>query len=327
MSEEMRLLYVALTRAKERLYITATAKKPYELIEKAEAAVTVPMPAEKLSRAGNMMTWLVYACLADGGRNLSMNVYPLEAAEGAAAQDCITAAADPDILCELRRRLEFRYPHAGAQSLPSKLTATELKGRMEADADGENLVKSLNFAFPMPDLSGEDRPLRASERGVATHLVLQYMDFALGRSREGIKREIGRLEAAGFISEREAKAVNVSAIERLFASELGARMLRAEKKLREFRFSILLDAEKFTQVSAEEKLLLQGVVDCCIEEADGLVIIDYKTDSVKGEELKARAEHYRPQLMAYSEALSRILKKPVKECILFFLSSGEEYKL
>ena len=75
-------------------------------------------------------------------------------------------------------------------------------------------------------------------------------------------------------------------------------------------------------------MLVQGVMDAVLQCADGsLWLIDYKTDSVKGEELKARAEHYRPQLMAYSEALSRILKKPVKECILFFLSSGEEYKL
>ena len=326
-SEEMRLLYVALTRAKERLYITAAVKKPYELIEKAEAALSLPMPAQTLSRAGNMMTWLLYACLADGGRKLDMNVYPIEAATGGETGAFERSVADAEILSELKRRLDFVYPHAAAQSLPSKLTATELKGRMEADPDGEKLVKNLNFSFPMPELSGEDRPLRAAEKGVATHLVLQYMDFAQGRSREGIKREIKRLEAQGFISAREAGAVNVSAIERLFASGLGARMLRAEKKLREFRFSILLDAEKFAPGAAEEKLLLQGVVDCCIEESDGLVIIDYKTDSVKGEELKARAEHYRPQLMAYAEALARILKKPVKECTLFFLSSGEEYKL
>ena len=121
--------------------------------------------------------------------------------------------------------------------------------------------------------------------------------------------------------------MNVAAIERLFASELGARMLRSEKMLREFRFSILLPSSIYVPGAEDEELLLQGVVDCCIEEADGLVIIDYKTDAVKGEEFKLRAEHYRPQLMAYAEALGRILGKKVKECTLFFLSSGEEYRL
>ena len=327
LSEEMRLLYVALTRAKERMYITAAVKKPEEQLEKAAAAVSVPMAAETLSRAGNMLTWLVYACLADGGEHLKLSICSAEELMGESRQDCAPAPADGEMLRELERRLSFRYPYDQAQSLPSKLTATELKGREEADGDADTLVKQLNFSFPMPELSGEDRPLRAAERGVATHLVLQYMDIHKGRSRAGIKAEIERLEAQGFISAREAGAVNVSAIERLFASELGARMLRAENMLREFRFSLLMPAEEFQPGAEGEELLLQGVVDCCIEEEEGLVIIDYKTDSVKGQTIAARAEHYRPQLMAYAKALTRILKKPVKECLLFFLSAGEMYKL
>lgn len=327
LSEEMRLLYVAMTRAKERLYMTATVKNAQTTLEKAEASVSLPMENEILGRAGNMMTWLLYSCIADGGKHLEMNVYPLEIKDRETEQSFEPVAADPEILEELERRLSFRYPHTEAQSLPSKLTATELKGRAEQDTDGDSLVKQLNFSFPMPDFGGEDRVLRAAERGVATHLVLQYMDFAKSRSREGIKSEISRLESEGFISSREAAAVNVSAIERLFASSLGARMLKSEKMLREFRFSILLPAEKFAPGAGDEELLLQGVVDCCIEEEDGIVIIDYKTDAVKGAETAVRAEHYRPQLMAYAEALGRILKKPVKECTLFFLSSGEEYRL
>ena len=330
LSEEMRLLYVALTRAKERIYITAAIKKPYDFIEKAEAAVSVPMAGETLSKAGNMMTWLVYSCIADGGEHLEMRVCPIEGGSGKDAVSGDSAQVDEAALMELERRLSFRYPHGAAQNMPSKLTATELKGRENEDdeGDGESLVKSLNFSFPMPDLGGEDRPLRATERGVATHLVLQYMDFEKGRSRNGIKGEIQRLEAAGFISPREAKAVNVSAIERLFASDTGARMLRAKEALREFRFSILMDAEDIQPEAAGEELLLQGVVDICIDEGDGLVIIDYKTDAVRtAEEIASRAEHYRPQLMAYAKAQGRILKKPVKECLLFFLSTGEEYRI
>ena len=330
LSEEMRLLYVALTRAKERLYITATMKNPHDFVEKAEAIVTIPMSPELLSRASNMATWLTYACIADGGRHLEMKYCPLTDRGADTEESVERRTVDEATLIELERKLSFRYAHEAAQSLPSKLTATELKGREaeESDLDGESLVKQLNFSFPMPDLGGEDRPLRAAERGVATHLVLQYMDFEKGRRREGIKSEIQRLEAEGFISAREAKAVNVSAIERLFASPLGKRMAKAEKQLREFRFSLLMDAEDIEPGAVGEELLLQGVVDCCIEEEGGLVIIDYKTDAVYDEgQLKLRAEHYRPQLMAYAKALSRILDKPVKECLLFFLSTGDEYKL
>ena len=91
---------------------------------------------------------------------------------------------------------------------------------------------------------------------------------------------------------------------------------------------LLLPSEKLHPDSPGDELLLQGVVDCCIEEEGGLVIIDYKTDKVRGEaQITERAEYYRPQLMAYAEALGRIFKKPVKECTLFFLSEGTAYRL
>ena len=327
MSEEMRLLYVALTRAKERLYVTAAMKKPEEAVEKLRPAVTVPMAPQVLSKASNMATWLIYSALADEGKNLEMHICPAAAKPMAAIDEQAMPMADEEALIRIEQNLSFAYPHSAAVELPSKVTATELKGREQEDADGESLVKPMSLAFNMPQLCAEEKSISAVERGVATHLVLQYMDFGKCR-REDIKAEVQRLLKAGFISEREAKAVNVSAIERLFTSDIGRRMLKAENPLREFRFSLLLPASALQSGAGEDELLLQGVVDCCIEEDGGLVIIDYKTDAVRtDEEIAARAEHYRPQLTAYSAALSRIFKKPVKECLLFFLSVGKEYKL
>jgi ATP-dependent helicase/nuclease subunit A len=180
----------------------------------------------------------------------------------------------------------------------------------------------------MPELDAGERPLRAAERGVATHLFLQHMDLAKGRSRAGLREELQRLREARFLTERECEAVNISAVERLFASELGTRMLEAKELLREFRFSLLLDARRLYPEAEGEELLLQGVVDCCLIEPDGLVIIDYKTDRVKtDEEIAERAAHYRGQLTAYSEALRRILGKPVKRCVLFFLVPGKSVEV
>ena len=328
-SEEMRLLYVALTRAKERLYITAALKNAGKALEKAEASVSVPMAPETLSQARSMAGWLMYACIADDGRNISCTVCgDSRSEEKTVTESPERAAADEAALAELQRRLSFAYPYSSAAELPSKITATELKGRENADTDAESLVKPSAFSFRMPDLDGGERKLTAAERGVATHLVLQYMDFEKGRSRKGISEETERLREEKFISKREAEAVNVSAIERLFRSELGQRMLKAEKPLREFRFSLLLDADKLYPDAAGEELLLQGVVDCCIEEDGGLVIIDYKTDNVRtDDEITARAELYRGQLMAYAEALGRIFEKPVHECVLYFLTPGREVKV
>ena len=324
LSEEMRLLYVALTRPKERLFMTAALKDPEGTVEKLRTAVTRPMAPEVLSQAQSPVSWLIYAALADGGENLTLSYCSTsDTAESTELPDEKATEADAEILSELKRRLAFRYPYAEAVDLPSKVTATELKGHAEPDPDGERLVQDINYSFRMPELGDEERKLTAAERGVATHLVLQYMDFSKGRSLDGIRSEIDRLRAARFISAREAEAVNARAIERLFASPLGTRMLAAEKPMREFRFSLLMDADKLYGDAAKgEELLLQGVVDCCIEENGELVIIDYKTDYVKTEEdIAARSELYRGQLMAYAEALHRISGKPVKECVLYFLSA------
>ena len=323
LSEEMRLLYVALTRARERLFMTAALKDPEAALDKARLAVSKPMAPELLSQASAPVNWLIYSALADGGENITLTVCggAERAAQDEKAPPC--PEADGKTLGELERRLEFSYPYRAAAELPSKVTATELKGRAEPDPDGEPLVHKSEYSFRMPELGDRERPLTASERGVATHLVLQYMDFSRGCSRGAIEEEIERLRAARFISAREAKAVDAAAVEKLFASPLGRRMLAAEKPLREFRFSLLVDAEKIYGEAAGEELLLQGVVDCCIEEQGELVIIDYKTDWVKSDEdIASRAQLYRGQLMAYAGALSRIYGKSVKECVLYFLPAG-----
>ena len=328
-SEEMRLLYVALTRAKERLFVVGACKSAEKTLEKAAALAHPPIAPETLMGAPNYLTWLLCACLADGEEHFKIRVCR-DGEEDVSADETVreNVPADPEAARELARRLAFVYPHEAAVALPSKVTATELKGRCERDTDAEDLLKPRSYSFRMPVLGEGERGLTATEKGVATHLVLQYMDFAKAGSRAGIKGEVKRLCVARFLSEREAEAVNISAIERLFRSELGRRMLRAEKPLREFRFSLLLDAERLYPGAEGEQLLLQGVVDCCLEEDGELVIIDYKTDNVRtGDEIAQRAALYRGQLAAYAEALSRIFKKNVKEGVLFFLTPGQEVRV
>ena len=94
--------------------------------------------------------------------------------------------------------------------------------------------------------------------------------------------------------------------------------------LREFKFSILVDAEKFCPSLTEDRVLLQGVVDCAILEDDGITVIDFKTDSVTDETVMTTAEGYRLQVMAYGDALSRIYELPVKRSVLYFLRIGKE---
>ena len=329
LSEEMRLLYVAITRAKERLFITAAMKDPEAAIAKAESSVTRPMAPEVLSQAGAMANWLICAALADGGAHLAMNIGSVTAqTQAAEEQAAVIAPSDPDAAAELERNLAFVYPHAAAEKLPSKVTATELKGREEPDAEAVSLAVKPHAPFRMPDFAKKDKPLTGTEKGIATHLVLQYMDFAKGGSREEIEGEVQRLCARGFLSRREAEAVDVAAVARLFASDLGKRMRSCPQVLREFKFSLLCDAAEIYGAAAGEQLLLQGVVDCCLDEPDGLVIIDYKTDRVRtAQEIQERGKRYRGQILSYARAMERIHGKKVKQCLLYFITPGKTLEI
>jgi ATP-dependent helicase/nuclease subunit A len=147
-----------------------------------------------------------------------------------------------------------------------------------------------------------------------------------GRELRSIAAQIRRLAEAGYLSERDAGAVKVESVENLLRSDLGPRLLAAEAAgtvRREFRFSLLFPAKALLGGSAEDEVLLQGVVDCWWEEDDGIVILDYKTDRISAEAVPARTAFYASQLRAYGEAMARITGKPVKERLLFFLHNGE----
>jgi ATP-dependent helicase/nuclease subunit A len=324
----MRLLYVALTRARERLFITAALPDPEKRLDKLRAALSVPMAPEALAAAGSPADWLMSAALADGGAHLRLRICESGGELPEADADATHSEADGEALRELRRRLSFVYPHAEAEALPSKVTATGLKGHREEDGEAAPLLPKRYRPFRMPDFARADKPATGAEKGTATHLVLQFMDFAKTDRVETVQGEIERLRAQRFLSDREAAAVDAAAIVRLFSSPLGQRMKCAPRLRREFKFSLLCDAAELYGSGAGEELLLQGVVDCYLEEADGLTVIDYKTDQLKSRaEAKRRAEVYRGQLSAYARALERITGRPVRECVLYFLSVGEAVSL
>jgi ATP-dependent helicase/nuclease subunit A len=343
LSEEMRLQYVALTRARERLYITGTADNPDTLLKKAANCLDgagMPDP-EYLSGAGSALQWFAAAAAADGGKTfVRRTVSPGEEAEPEDVPVSESERPEEEQILpleqQLRKNLSAVYPYSEAAALPSKITATELKtlrseGEEEEAARMPSLSEETGYSFPLPVFRRGEHALGAAERGTAMHALLQHLDWAQTLDGAGIRGEIGRVKAAGFLTEEEAASIDPAAVERLAGSPLGGRMAAAWKKgslQREFRFSLLVDADRLLSTQAREQILLQGVIDCFFEEEDGIVLVDYKTDRVSEEkELLARAEHYRDQLEAYAEAITRITGKPVKERILVFLAAGREIRL
>lgn len=329
LSEEMRLLYVAMTRARERLYITCAMSEPARTVEKLMKGVSSPMAPQALLAMASPAQWLISAALADGEKHLRLTVAPvgdsLPAADGADGE--AAAPIRSENVPDLTSRLDWDYPHTAAVSLPSKVTATELQGLGEDDSESAGLLPQEKRLFRLPDFLRVERGPGAAEKGTATHLALRYIDFGKTGSPAEIAGEIARLRGSGLLSGREADAVNPTAVFRLFSSTLGARIRAAEAPLREFPFTLLCPARELFPGGGDDALLLQGIVDCCIEEDGMLTVIDYKTDSVDAENVPARAVRYADQLRAYAYALERITGKPVRECILYFLRPGTAFSL
>ena len=234
-------------------------------------------------------------------------------------------AEAPELPENIGELISFEYPYMAATSAPAKLTATQFKGRNldEESAEGTQTPRSSEYTLRQPLFLQGRRPLSPTERGSAVHLAMQYIRYERCADADSVRQELRRLVDEGFLTEQQAEAVEPGKILALFRSELGKRILYAPEAVREFKFSLLTDASVHDPALAGEKLLLQGVTDCCLLEEDGLVVVDFKTDRVRPGGEQARAEYYRGQLNAYSLALSRIFGRPVKEKCLYFFATDQ----
>ena len=319
LSEQERVLYVAMTRARERLIMTCVLPKAAEKLAEAGGPSDGPLSPRELVRAKNTADWLIPAAAADGGRTIAMK---LAAPGRAEAEESVPAAerpaADPALTEALGRRLAWRYPYEAAVALPSKLTATaagEL-ARDSGDPEAAPLTAPPAEDAPLrrPDFGRDSRPLTGAERGVAAHLVMQHIDLARTGSLQAVADEIARLGQAGYLDQRQAAAVDAADILAFFRSELGWRLLAADETIREFRFSLLCPARTWAPAAPEEEqVLLQGVVDCCIREGESLTVIDFKTDG------DFVPERHTAQLQAYAMAVERIFRRPVRQAALWYL--------
>ena len=216
--------------------------------------------------------------------------------------------------------LAYQYPYASACTAPTKLTATQLKGREKDQEIAENTARPyVRQAFAAPGFLAGRRPMSPEERGTAMHLVMQYLPL------DGdVDEVISDLLARKLLTAEQAETVDRRAIRRFLASPLAEELRRAERVEREYRFSLLVPAgEYYPGLGPDEEVLLQGVVDLFAVENDGVTVVDFKTDHVSGNLQEERALAYRSQLQAYSAALERILELPVKRRILYFFHTGE----
>ncbi|MDR0382351.1 MAG: UvrD-helicase domain-containing protein [Oscillospiraceae bacterium] len=344
LAEEMRVLYVAMTRAKEKLILSAAFPSVADARQKWETAAAsaraVPLPPQLVLEGRSYADWLLLYLACTGAPHMALSVAepapftpaPFSSVPSAppAEEDAVpgAGAAGEALAADVARRLAYAYPHADAAALPSKLTATALKGRFLDQEAAEEAERgpgggAPRAAFDRPRFVCERTGPTAAERGTALHLFMQFADFTACRTAEGARAEAARLRKAGLLTEQQAGAVSPERVAAFFRHPLGLRLLASPRVVREFKFSLLVPAASLLGTGEGEEILLQGVVDCYFEEADGLTVIDFKTDAVAPGEEPARAALYRPQVEAYARALAAITGRPVTQRLLYFFQTDK----
>ena len=335
-SEELRVLYVAMTRARDRLIMTYADKKLADKLQ--DISMRLDMTDRKLlsAEADCPGDWVLQTALArtEAGAFFALGGHPdcAEVREGtweiavvratetqnrSALQEEEQQIVAPGVIERLSMDLNFKYGHTGATKVPSKLTATQLKGRIldTEIADGTNEIVPLAFRKPGADTKTDGRIF-----GTAIHAVMQYISFNRCNNIKEIKEEVERLVGEHRISQEQADIVDCSKIAALFATPIGKKIQKSQNVLREYKFSVLEDADKFYPEADGEQILFQGVVDCAVFEDDGITVLDFKTDYVTEETLEKVSLKYRSQVVSYANALSRIFNKPIKSAMLYFFA-------
>lgn len=338
-SEAMRILYVAMTRAKEQLiavvnYSTDTEdslnKKLQQLAERVviEDGRLSPYAVEGTS---SLADWLVMCALVhpslgrlreesgmfDGPVLPCQTAWHYERVTALTPKTAAVSAEMPDIspdasvLALLQQRFGESYRYQQRTVIPSKVSASSLVHTAQLD---------FHIAESRPAFMQEEN-MTGAEKGTAMHTFLQYADLKV--LQEGTEQEKQRLVREGFLTPEQAKVIDTRDVEGFLHSGVYADICSAEQILREYRFTVNLPASDIDpSYSSEDSVILQGAMDCLLVTADGLIIIDYKTDKVK--EAQNLAQRYRTQLLLYRKAAQQLFDKPVKKCCIYSLYRAEE---
>lgn len=355
LGEELRVLYVALTRAEEKLILTGTMKadKAQEAADIQEAAGAAPgadadFSPVRLQEAGSFLDIVLPAWSACGRRicvqrqeELFREELGREAAGSNSRQKLLCADVqgllESDGAKALMERLQKSYAHEALSGLFVKTTVSELKkaGMREELEEGRQLFAEEEVVPYVPDFVQEtEKKSGGTARGNAYHRFMERFPFSQKGAEEGwtvteLQALLKEKTESRELSAADAEAVNPYKIRAFLNGGLAGRMAEADRKGQLFReqpFVLGIPASSMDSAfPKEETVLIQGIIDVFFEEEDGLVLMDYKTDRVSDE--KELAERYRVQLDYYEQALFRLTGKRVKQRLIYSFALEKEIEV
>lgn len=339
LGEELRVLYVAFTRAKEKLILLGSAKKLGEKLEQSQGERNdKPMPFSRLSSAGTYLDWILPAAAASSfalsrvqpgllvERTVGQQISLEEQRERLSRPDKLPEG-DEAFAKELEKQFGEVYPYEEETSLRVKVSVSELKKAGQAEEeDADTLLYPQEEIVPyIPRFMQEREPISGAARGTAYHKVLECLELSGLYHSDKVREAIAGLVEEGRLTKEQADAVRPYDIYAFAKTDLAKRMTAAKRRGRlhtEQPFVIRLPAcELDLGYTSREPVLVQGIIDAYFYEADGIVIVDYKTDYVQqGKEL---LDKYGRQLDYYEIALEQLTGRKVKEKVIYSFSLGK----
>ncbi len=374
-AEEMRILYVALTRAKEKLLLIGAVKDLSKKLQAWEYMVSRLgwlLPDYERASARSYLDWIGPAVI----RHPQMEMLREKAGAGEvadpefldtqdnwqvtllSAREIVEAeninqieqldrlhqikdwrTVESDSSADVDEALAWKYPYQASRKHMSKQSVTELKRNQDTRDEYGDTSFVRQFRNPIGDRPSflQEKSMTAAERGTAMHLVMQHLTDTKTVTKGLINEKVAWMIHQELITEEQSNVIDTESIVRFFQTDIGKRLQNANYVQREVPFSMSLPAEKAYkdwQGREGEHVLVQGVIDCVIEEDDGFILLDYKTDSITNrfdggyeKAIPTLEKRYTLQLNLYAQAIEQIWKKPCKEKYLYFFDGGHVLKL
>jgi ATP-dependent helicase/nuclease subunit A len=366
LAEEMRVLYVALTRAKEKLYLVGTVKKLEKKLEKWKQQLHNEhwiLPSYERSQAKSYMDWIGPSLVRHShgeqlrqeellNGNLShisnhSSKWKISIFDPTQLQilqedgkprdeefiDAIKKGKPVPIKSDygdiIYERLSWEYQYDMASKHRSKQSVSEIKRMRETHDELSELTLVKTLRQPIADRPKflQKKSLTPAEKGTAMHMVMQHVNLHETPTLESVHEQLSYMVVNELLTKEQATSIDKNGVVSFFQTPVGKRVLHAKKVMREVPFSLGLPAnEAYPDWKGEsETILIQGVIDLLFEDEHGIVLLDFKTDTISGKYPNGieqaepiLKERYRVQLELYRKAIEHIWRKPLSEIYLYF---------
>ena len=342
-SEEMRVLYVALTRAKEKLIITGIEKDLQKSIESKEKELQIyenednsKINSKILENYKSYLDWIELVYLKNKIRNSDIFEFNVISKAEILNQTVESEAKRKDVLKDIANKkvskenmekikniLEWEYKYKDSTEMPSELSVSKIK-----ELSKDKTEEKIGITLKKPNFLIEKTELTPAEKGAIMHLCLQKLNYKEDYNLEKLKNMVNNLVKQEIILPKEAESVNYNKILAFLSSNIWKEMQTAKVVEQEKAFYLNLKANEIYQNNAEDEILVQGIIDLYyITNNDELVLVDYKTDYVENNNEQSLEDKYNIQLEIYKKALEESLNRKVDKVYIYSTWLNKEIEI